>query len=178
MGGGTECTAIDLRQSEGGAVAGDDDIGVAHQSDATAQAEAMHCCNDRNCTLIDRGKRLKASPFGPDQRGEPRRALHLLDVDPGVEATSLCAQDCDANGGVFRDAPKDAREVQPALHMQCVDRRSVEHHLGNAVGDGAVNAHDRSRIGARIEHVSVFFSCQTLPRSLAELQSPDGLMQV
>ena len=42
MGGRTESAAVDLGQSERGVLRGDHDVGVADETDAAAEAEAVH----------------------------------------------------------------------------------------------------------------------------------------
>ena len=91
--GRTQCAALDLGQAEGRVVGGDDDVGVADQPDAAADAEAVDRGDDRNLALVHRAESVEASAVGVDQRGEAFGVLHLLDVDAGVEAAALGAQD-------------------------------------------------------------------------------------
>ena len=89
VGGGAERAAVDLGQAEGGVVGGDDDVGVADQADAAAEAEAVDGGDDRHRALVDGGEGGVAAPVGADQGVEALGGLHLLDVDAGVEAAAL-----------------------------------------------------------------------------------------
>ena len=97
MGGRAERAAVDLGQAEGGVVAGDDDVGVADQADAAAEAEAVDRGDHRHRAVVDRGEGGVAAPVGADQGVEALGGLHLLDVDAGVEAPALGPQHHDAH---------------------------------------------------------------------------------
>ena len=73
MGGRAERAAVDLGQAEGRVVARDDDVGVADQADAAAEAEALHRGDDRHLALVDGGERGEAAAVRADQRVVARR---------------------------------------------------------------------------------------------------------
>ena len=99
----SECAAVDLGEPEEGVVAGDHDVGVAGETDATADAEPVDRRDQRHRAVVDRGEGREAPLVGADQGGEALGVLHLLDVDAGVEALALAAQDDDAGRrGPFR----------------------------------------------------------------------------
>ena len=66
--------------------------------------------------VVDRGERGEAALVGADQGVEALGVLHLLDVDAGVEAPALGAQDDDADGAGRRPARSSvsASSNQPA----------------------------------------------------------------
>ena len=124
--------AVDLGQPEVGVVARDDHVGVAHQAHATAHAVAVHGGDHRHRAVVHGGERGEAPLVGADQGVEPFGVLHLLDVDAGVEAPALGAEDDDAHGPVLAELVEGARQLEPAGDRQRVDGRSVDHHLGDA----------------------------------------------
>jgi hypothetical protein len=136
-------TAIDLGQAEVGILGGDDDIRVTHQTDAAAEAVAVHGADHRHLTLVDRLEGQVAAAIGAEQRIESFRALHLLDVHAGVPAPTLGAQHERAHLGVVAEACDELGQIEPALHAQGVDRRVVHDDLGDAVGDAKRGAHVR-----------------------------------
>src|SRR5690606_23770205 len=93
VGGRAQRATVDLGQREVGVVAGDDDVAVAGETDAAAHTEAVDGGDDRDGTVVHGGERSEAAPVGADQGVEPVGVLHLLDVDAGVEALPLGAQD-------------------------------------------------------------------------------------
>ena len=130
--GGAERAAVDLGQAEGGVVAGHDDVGVADQADAAAEAEAVHRGDHRDGALVDRRERRVAAAVGADQRVEAGGALHLLDVDAGVEPAPLgrAARRRGRESSDRRSSTASARSNQPC-DRQRVDRREVDDDLGN-----------------------------------------------
>ena len=156
MGGRAERAAVDLGQPERGVVGGDDDVGVADQADAAAEAEALHRGDDRHRAVVDRGERRVAAAVGADQRVVALAALHLLDVHAGVEAAALGAQHDDVRVRVAAGVEQRVGQVEPALHRQRVDRRVVDGDDRDAVS-GRVRA-DPMPIGA------AFLSKQVLGR--------------
>ena len=70
VGGRAERAAFDLGQAERGVVGGDDDVGVADQPDAAADAEAVDGGDDRHLALVDRAECGEAAAVGVDQRGD------------------------------------------------------------------------------------------------------------
>ena len=82
-----------------------------------------------------RGEGRVAPAVGSDERGVPLGRLHLLDVDAGVEAASVRAEDHDPHRGIGAQRPHEVGQLEPPGHRQRADRRVVHHHLGDAVGD-------------------------------------------
>ena len=115
MRGRAERAAIDLGQAEGGVGGGDDDVGVADEADAAAQAVAVDGGDDRDGALVDGGEGGVAAAVGADERVVPLGPLDLLDVDAGVEAAPLGREDDDADlaGRRRAGAPAAARSNQP-----------------------------------------------------------------
>ena len=69
-------------------------------------------------------------------------ALHLLDVDAGVEALALGPQDHDAHTRVVAEASHGVGQLEPSCDGERVDRRIVHHDLGDAVAvDRVRDAH-------------------------------------
>jgi hypothetical protein len=141
VGGGAEGAPIDLRQPERGVVGGHDDVGVADQADAAPEAVAVDRGDHRHLALVDGGEGGVAASVGADERGVPLGRLHLLDVDAGVEAPSLCRQDHDAYRGIGTQRAHQVGQLEPPGHRQRVDGRVVHHHLGDAFGDRVRNPH-------------------------------------
>src|SRR6185437_11567337 len=102
-------SAVNLRKAEGGVVTGDNDVSVADQPDAAAEAEAVHGGDHRDGALVDSGERGVAAAIGTDQRIETGGALHLLDVDPGVEAAAFGSEHDDGDGLVTTGAHQRLR---------------------------------------------------------------------
>ena len=123
-----ERAALHLRQPERGVVGGDDDIGVADQPDAAADAESVDRGDHRNRALIDRAERGEAAAVGVDQCAESLGALHLFDVYPGVEAAALGAQDHHVGLGAIAGGGNCVAEFEPALRRNGVDGRVVDGH--------------------------------------------------
>ena len=136
VGGGTEGAAVDLRDTEVRVVARHHAVGVADQADPAAQAEAVDRRDDRDRALVDRLERRVAAPVGADQGVEAAGALHLLDVDAGVEAATLGAQDHHVGGRVATGLVEGGRQVEPALHGERVDRRGVHRDHPDAAVPG------------------------------------------
>jgi hypothetical protein len=132
VGGGPQRTPVDLGEAEGGVVGGHDDVGVAHQPDAPAQAVPVDGGDHRHGALVDGGEGGVAAPVGAHQGGEPFGGLHLLDVDPGVEAPALGPQDDHPHGRVLAQRPDRVGQLEPAGHGEGVDRRVVHDDLGDA----------------------------------------------
>ena len=113
--GGAERTPVDLGQAEGGVVGGDDDVGVADEADAAAEAEAVDGGDHRDRALVDGGEGGVAAAVGADEGVEALGGLHLLDVDAGVEAPALGPQDDDPHRGVVAERRTvSASSNQPA----------------------------------------------------------------
>ena len=91
MGCCAQGAAVDLGQTEHGVLGGDDDVGVADQPDAAAQAVALHGGDDRHLAVVDGVERREAAAVRPDQRGVAL-GLDLLDVHAGAEGPALRAQ--------------------------------------------------------------------------------------
>ena len=125
VGGGAERALLDLGYAEVGVVAGHHDVGVADQTDAAAEAEAVDRGDHRDAALVDRLERGVAALVGADQGVEAGGVLHLLDVDARVEPAALGAQHHDVGLQVGAGLVERGRDVEPALHGQRVDRRGV-----------------------------------------------------
>ena len=136
-----EGAAIDLRQAERRVARGHDDVGVAHEADAAAEAVPVHRGDDGHLALVDRGERLVAPVVGAEQRLMPRRALHLLDVDPRVEPFALGGEDQHAHRRILPQAAHEARELVPPSDVERVDGRVAHDDLGDAVGDRMGDGH-------------------------------------
>ena len=140
VGGGAERAPVHLGQAEGGVVGGDDDVGVAGQADAAAEAEALHGGDDRHLAVVDGGEGGGAAAVHADQGLVPL-GLDLLDVDPGAEAPPLGPQDDHPVVGHPARREEGVGQLEPARHVERVDRRVVDDHLGDPVvlldhGDG------------------------------------------
>ena len=61
VGGRAECAALHLGEAERRVVGGDDDVGVADQADAAADAESVDGGDDGHLALIDRPERVENS---------------------------------------------------------------------------------------------------------------------
>ena len=95
---------------------GHDDVGVADQADAAAEAEAVDRGDHRHGALVDGGEGGVAAPVGADEGVVALGRLHLLDVDAGVEAPALGPQDDDPHGADPRPSARttSASSNQPA----------------------------------------------------------------
>ena len=141
MRGRAQGTLVDLGQPEGGALRGHDDVGVADQADATAQAEAVHRCDHRHGAVVDGGERGIAAPVGPDQGRVALGGLHLLDVDAGVEPSTLGPQDEHPHRRIGAERGDHVGQLEPTGDGQSVDRRVVHDHLSDPVADGVRDRH-------------------------------------
>ena len=126
MRGRAERASFHLGQPERRVVGGDDHVGVADQADATAHAEAVDGRDHRHRAFIDRAECREAAAVGVDECGEAFGVLHLLDVDAGVEAPALRAEDHDVRIGVFARLGDDVGEFEPAPRRNGVDGRVVD----------------------------------------------------
>ena len=106
--------AFDLRQPERRILGGHDDVGVAHQADAAADAESVDRGDHRDRALVDRAEGGEAAAVGVDERGEALGALHLLDVDAGVEPTALGPQDHRVSRLLVAGGGQHLAEFEPA----------------------------------------------------------------
>ena len=130
--GGAERAPVDFGKPEVGVVARHDHVGVAHQADSAADAVAVHRRDHRHRAVVHRGERGEATLVRADQGVEALGVLHLLDVDAGVEAASLGAQHDNAYRAVRAQLLEHARQLEPAGDRQRIDRRRVDHQLGDA----------------------------------------------
>ena len=137
MGGRAQRAAFDLGQPERRIVGGHDDVGVAHQSDATPDAESVDRGDHRYRAFVDRAECGEAAAVGLDQRGEALGALHLLDVHPGVEAAALGPQDHRVGVRVVADGGQHLGELEPALRWDGIDGREVDGDCDYPRFDGA-----------------------------------------
>ena len=128
MGGRAQCAPLHLRQAKRGVVGGDDDIGVADQPDAAADAESVDRGDNRYRAFINRAECGEAAAIGVDKRAESFGALHLFYVHPGVEAAALGAQDDHVGIGAIAGGSNRVGEFEPALRGNGVDGRIVDGH--------------------------------------------------
>ncbi len=126
VGRDTERAPVDLGQPEGGVVGGDHDVGVAGETDAAADAEALHRGDDRDLAVVDRAERLVTAAVHADQRLVRRIGRQLLDVDAGLEALALGPQDHDAGIAVAARSTECVGELEPARDRQRVHGRVVD----------------------------------------------------
>ena len=99
--------------------------------DPAAEAEPVDGGDDRHLALVDGGEGGEAAPVGPDE-GLVAPGLDLLDVDPGAESPTLGPED---DHPVVRHPPGGQHrlgQAEPAGHVEGVDRRMVDDHLGDA----------------------------------------------
>ena len=127
-----ERAAVDLGQPEGGVLGGDHHVGVAGQPDAATEAEALHGGDHGDLAVVDGGEGGGAAPVHPDQR-LVALGVDLLDVDAGAEAAPGRPQDGDAVGGHPARGDERVGQLEPARHIERVDRRVVDDHLGDPV---------------------------------------------
>ena len=150
VGGSAERAAVHFGQAEDGVVRGDDDVGVADQADAAAHAEAVHGRDEWHLALIDGLEGGVAAAIGTHEGGVAGAPLHLFDVDAGVEAAALRAEEDDTDLGVSAGGGDRVGEVKPGLHRQGIHGWEVDHHLCDAVaylgrdGHGALRGLERS----------------------------------
>ena len=107
-----------------------------HEADPSPQAEAVHGGDDRHLAVVDGGEGGEAPPVDADQRLVPL-GLDLLDVDPGAEAAALGPQDDHPVVGDPAGGEHGVGQGEPAGHVERVDRRVVDDHLGDSrLGSG------------------------------------------
>src|SRR5262249_7067568 len=133
MGRGAERTAVDLGQPERGVFARDDDVGVAGQADSAAEAEPVNRCDYGDLALVDRGKGGRAPAAHLDQSGEVLAGPELLDVDAGIEAATLGAENNRPHGRIVAESAHRPGEQEPASCRQRVHWRMIHHALGDSV---------------------------------------------
>ena len=141
VGGGAECAPVDLGQAEGGVVGRHDDIGVADQTDAAAEAETVDRGDHRNFAVVHGGEGGEAAAVGADQRVEPFGVLHLLDVDAGVEAAPFGPQHHHVHVAIAAGGGHLVSHLVPTGDGQRVDWRVVHDDLGDVIGDRGGGAH-------------------------------------
>jgi hypothetical protein len=120
---------VDLGQAEERVITGDHDVGVPREADPTAHAEALHCGDQRHRAVVHGRERREATLVGADEGSEALGVLHLLDVDAGVEALALAAQDDDPGCGILARGGHRVGQLEPAGHRECVHRRDVDDDL-------------------------------------------------
>ena len=91
--GDAERTPVDFGEAERRVVGRDDDVGVAGEPDAAAEAEALHRRDDGHLAVVHGRERLVAAAVHADERVVGRVGGELFDVDAGLEALALGAQD-------------------------------------------------------------------------------------
>ena len=130
VGGRPQGAPIHLGQAEGGVVGGHDDVGVPAQAHPSPQAEALDGGDHRHLAVVDGGKGGEAAAVDPDQ-GRVPLGLDLLDVDPGTEPPTFGPQDDHSVVGDPARGQHSVGQGEPAGHVQGVDRRVVNDHLGD-----------------------------------------------
>ena len=99
--------------------------------DPSAEAEPVDGGDDRHLALVDGGEGGEAAPVGADQGLVPL-GLDLLDVHPGTEAPALGPDDDHPVVGDPAGSGHRLGQAEPTGHVEGVDRRMVDHHLGDA----------------------------------------------
>ena len=131
--GGAEGAAVHLGQAEHRIVRGDDAVGVAHQADPAADAEAVDGGNHGDRALVDGVERHVAAAVGGEQVVESLEVLHLLDVDARVEPAALGPQDHHVHLGVAPRGEDLLTEFEPSRRGDGVDRGVVDRDGGYPV---------------------------------------------
>ncbi len=126
--GGAERAPIDFGQAEGRILGGHDDVGIADQSDAPAEAEAVDGGDHRHLAVVDSCERGRAAAVDADEGLVPL-CLDLFDVDAGTEPSPLGSQDHHPDVGILAGPGHGLGQGEPARHVQGVDRRVVDDHL-------------------------------------------------
>ena len=96
------------------------------ERDAATEAEALHRRDHRHFAVVDGGERLVAAAVHADERGVRGVGGELLDVDAGLEALALGAQDHDAHVGVATHRAERVGQFEPARNRQRVHRWIVD----------------------------------------------------
>ena len=122
-------------------VGGNDDVGVADQADASAQAEALHRGHHRHLAVVHGGEGGVAAAIGSDQGVVAFGGLHLLDVDAGAEPPPLRRQHDHPGGPVLAQRPHGVGQGEPGGDVESVDRRDVDDHLGHPAAHLLGDAH-------------------------------------
>src|SRR5882672_7381572 len=144
-----ESTSIDLRQTERRVPGGHDDVGIPDEANASAQAIAVDRRDQRHSALVDRRERCGATAVRAHQGLVAVRALHLLDVDAGVEPLALGGEDHRANLGILAEGAYDARQLVPPRDVERVDGWVAHDDLGDAVSNGMRNGHPKRPLARR-----------------------------
>src|ERR1700730_4771754 len=131
-----ERAAFDLRQAEAGVVGGHDDVGVAHQADAAADAESVHGRDHRHGAFVYRAEGGEAAAVGVDEGGESLRSLHLLDVNTRVEAPAFGSQDHRVGIGIGAGGGDRVGQLEPPARRDGVDGRVVDGDRDDVRFDG------------------------------------------
>lgn len=159
VGGRTERAAVDLGEAEGRVVGGDDDIGIADQADAAAEAEAVDGGDDRYFTVVDRGEGGEAAVVRANEGGMPGIRVHLLDIHTGVEAPALGAQHDDLGLRVAAGRGHGIGEREPSVGGQSVDRRVVDSDDFHAFGFGVTDDSHRASFELELPIVGKTSKC-------------------
>ena len=113
-----ERAALDLGQPERRVVGRDDDVCVADQALCRRHAESVDGRDHRHRALVHRAERGEAAAVGVDKGGIALSfslsALHLLDVDAGIEAAACRPKDHDTGLLVLAGLGDGVGELEPA----------------------------------------------------------------
>ena len=127
---GAERTSVYLRQPEGRVVRRDDDVGVPHEADAAAETKAVNSGDNGDLAVVDGRERSRAASVHPYESLVATR-LDLLDVDPRAEPSAFGAKHGDNRVWIAAGRGDRVREGEPRRHVERVDRRDVDHDLGD-----------------------------------------------
>ncbi len=141
----SERSAINLGEAEGRVITGDDDVSIADESDAAAEAETVDRGEDRDRTLVHRGERGVTTPICADERAESGGALHFLDVDARVEAATRGGEHDAVDALIAACADEGIGEVEPPGDGERIDRRVVDDDLGDRTVPIYLDTHRQDR---------------------------------
>ena len=133
MGGRAERSTIYLGKSEERIVGSDDDVGISHETNAATDTESGNRRDHGNFTLVHCSEGVITALVGADEGTESLGVLHFLDVDPGVESSTLRPENDGPNGAIGPKSADFITELEPLRHGEGVDWRTVLHDLGNAL---------------------------------------------
>ena len=139
-----ERAAVDFGDTEGRVVGGDDDVGVAGETDAAAEAEAVDGRDHGHLAVVHRAERFVAAAVHPHEALVRGVGSQLLDVDAGLEAPARRLQDHDPHVGVTAGIAQGVGELEPAGDGQRVHGRVVDGHSR----DVRARSPSGSRVGA------------------------------
>ena len=142
-----ERATIYLGKAEECIVGSDDDVGISDETNAATDTESGHRSNHRDFTLVHRSEGVIAALIGANEGIESLGVLHFLDVDPGVESSTLRPENDGSNGAIGPESAYLIAKLEPFRHSEGVDWRTVLHNLGNAVcSDAHFDTHRASTL--------------------------------